>query len=87
MIRFKTKGTNQVYFHSINALRNQIIVTIVLYITEEMQRKIEKMQEELMKVQLKYQKELEKLERENKELRKQLLLRGSSIAASRKIKV
>lgn len=52
-----------------------------------MQRKIDKMQEELMKVQLKYQKELEKLERENKELRKQLLLRGASTTASRKIKV
>ncbi len=52
-----------------------------------MQQKIEKMQEELMKVQLKYQKELEKLERENKELRKQLLLKGPSATNSRKIKV
>ena len=40
-----------------------------------------------MKVQLKYQKELEKLERDNKELRKQLLLRGASTTANRKIKV
>ncbi|XP_057365629.1 dynamin-like 120 kDa protein, mitochondrial [Daphnia carinata] len=54
--------------------------------TENMQQKIEKMQEELMKVQLKYQKELEKLERDNKELRKQLLLRGHSGSANRKIK-
>lgn len=52
-----------------------------------MQQKIEKMQEELMKVQLKYQKELEKLERDNKELRKQLLLKGQSGSANRKIKV
>ena len=52
-----------------------------------MQQKIEKMQEELMKVQLKYQKELEKLERENKELRKQLLLKGQSSSSNRKIKV
>lgn len=52
-----------------------------------MQQKIDKMQEELMKVQLKYQKELEKLERDNKELRKQLLLRGNSGSANRKIKV
>jgi len=54
--------------------------------TEEMQAKIEKMQDELMKVQLKYQKELEKLERDNKELRKQLLLKGTSRATNRKIK-
>ena len=52
-----------------------------------MQAKIEKMQDELMKVQLKYQKELEKLERDNKELRKQLLLKGTSRATNRKIKV
>lgn len=60
---------------------------ITLSITENMQQKIDKMQEELMKVQLKYQKELEKLERDNKELRKQLLLRGNSGSANRKIKV
>ena len=53
-----------------------------------MQQKIEKMQDELMKVQLKYQKELEKLERDNKELRKQLLLKGTgSTFTTRKIKV
>jgi optic atrophy protein 1 len=52
-----------------------------------MQQKIDKMQEELMKVQLKYQKELEKLERDNKELRKQLLLKGHSGSTNRKIKV
>lgn len=45
------------------------------------------MQDELMKVQLKYQKELEKLERDNKELRKQLLLKGTNTATNRKIKV
>ncbi|XP_046463613.1 dynamin-like 120 kDa protein, mitochondrial isoform X2 [Daphnia pulex] len=53
---------------------------------ESMQQKIDKMQEELMKVQLKYQKELEKLERDNKELRKQLLLKGHSGSTNRKIK-
>ena len=42
-----------------------------------MQQKIEKMEEELMKVQTKYQ----------KELRKQLLLKGQSGSSNRKIKV
>lgn len=55
--------------------------------SEDMHQKIEKMQEESMKVQLKYQKELEKLERENKELRKQLLLKGQTSSTNRKIKV
>ena len=32
-----------------------------------------------MKTQLKYQKEIEKLEKENKELRKSLLLRGQQV--------
>merc|ERR1719317_1490831 len=39
-----------------------------------------------MKTQIKYQKEIEKLERENKELRKQLLLRGKQTTASNQIK-
>lgn len=40
-----------------------------------------------MKTQIRYQKEIEKLERINKELKKQLLLRGNDIHAKKKIKV
>ena len=39
-----------------------------------------------MKVQIKYQKEIEKLEKENKELRKQLLLRGKQATSAKQIK-
>ena len=45
------------------------------------------MHDEVMKIQLKYQHELERLERENKELRKQMLLRGNFKQSNRKIKV
>ena len=48
---------------------------------------MEATQEELMKTQIRYQKEIEKLEGQNKELRKQLLLRGdSTLKQRRKIK-
>lgn len=40
-----------------------------------------------MQMQLKYQRELERLERENKELRKQMLLRGNQKFNNKKIKV
>lgn len=40
-----------------------------------------------MQIQLRYQRELERLERENKELRKQMLLRGSQKMSNKKIKV
>lgn len=39
-----------------------------------------------MKTQIKYQKEIEKLEKENKELRKQLLLRGKTQTMAKQIK-
>lgn len=50
------------------------------------QERLDAMQNELMQIQLKYQRELERLERENKELRKQMLLRGNQKVNSRKIK-
>ncbi len=40
-----------------------------------------------MKSQIRYQREIEKLEKINKELKKQLLLKGSNTHAKKKIKV
>ncbi|XP_037090147.1 dynamin-like 120 kDa protein, mitochondrial [Pollicipes pollicipes] len=51
-----------------------------------MQQKLDSLQQELADVQLKYQRELEKVERDNKELRKRLLLRGNETVVQRKIK-
>jgi len=50
----------------------------------DLQKKLESTQEELMKTQIKYQKEIEKLEKNNKELKKQLLLRESSVISKKK---
>lgn len=45
------------------------------------------MQKENIEIQIKYQKELEKLEKENKELRKTLMLKNSQKKNMRKVKV
>ena len=51
--------------------------------------RLARLQEEVMNVQLKYQRELEKFEKENKELKKQLLLQREKLRGGkiRKIKV
>ncbi|XP_020283236.1 dynamin-like 120 kDa protein, mitochondrial isoform X5 [Pseudomyrmex gracilis] len=54
--------------------------------SESSQQRMDAMQDEVMQIQLKYQREIERLERENKELRKQILLRGSQKFSNKKIK-
>ncbi|XP_066601642.1 dynamin-like GTPase OPA1, mitochondrial isoform X2 [Prorops nasuta] len=49
-------------------------------------QRLDAMHDEVMQIQLKYQRELERLERENKELRKQMLLKGNQKLSSKKIK-
>ncbi|XP_076757548.1 opa1 mitochondrial dynamin like GTPase isoform X1 [Xylocopa sonorina] len=53
---------------------------------QKSQERLNAMQEEVMQIQLRYQRELERLERENKELRKQMLLRGNQKLSNKKIK-
>jgi len=55
--------------------------------TDTLNTRVESLQDELIKIQLKYQKELEKIEKENKELRKQLLLKDKSDGGRRTTKV
>ncbi|KAJ7393323.1 Dynamin-like 120 kDa protein, mitochondrial [Desmophyllum pertusum] len=54
---------------------------------EKMQERLEKSQEELIEMQQRYQREIDKLERDNRELRKQvIILKGDNMPAPRRIK-
>uniref|UniRef100_A0A2S2Q5E1 Dynamin-like protein n=1 Tax=Sipha flava TaxID=143950 RepID=A0A2S2Q5E1_9HEMI len=55
-------------------------------VSSDSREKIDKLQQEIIEMQLRYQKELEKLERENKELRKTLLLKNNQKVNLRKVK-
>ena len=57
-----------------------------MYFTETLREKYEALQEELMSVQLKYQREVERLEKENKELRRTLMLKADSTQPRKKVK-
>jgi cell division septum initiation protein DivIVA len=63
------------------------VCNICVIPAETVQQRLDHLQDELMKVQIKYQRELERLERENKELRKQLLLYRANKATSKTVKV
>jgi len=58
-----------------------------VFAAESTQKQMDKLQDEMIRLQTKYQRELEHLERENKELRKQLLLYKANKVSTKKVKV
>lgn len=53
---------------------------------ENERERMQKLQDELIQVQMKYQKEIERLEKENRELRRQVMLKSEQGLSRRKIK-
>ena len=49
--------------------------------------RVEELQDELLKIQIRYQKEIEQLEKENRDLRKNLMLKDTKNGRRRKMKV
>ena len=73
------------FFLLLNTYNRYVNIPISFSVT--LQKKLESTQEELMRTQIRYQKEIEKLENQNRELRKQLMLRGNmTLKQQRKIK-
>ncbi|XP_064612015.1 dynamin-like 120 kDa protein, mitochondrial [Liolophura sinensis] len=57
------------------------------YRTSQDKQRLEQIQEEMMQVQIRYQKEIDRLEKENRELRKQLLLKDKKTGRKRAMKM
>lgn len=65
------------------------VILLIVYniLSDNAEKRVESLQQELIEVQLKYQKEIERLEKDNKELKKQILLNKSSKIKHKQIKV
>ena len=66
------------------SIESQHSMLLFVLPTAALTRKLESTQEELMRTQIRYQKELESLEKQNKELRKQLMLTGNAVTGAKR---